>query len=107
LGEIVHAVEKVLPAIGSDASAVDVVRIPKPAWVQDGRIEGESGCQGGRVVESEIGAEPVEDSDGGWRGGKGVGHGGVEGEVEMEDIGCDCLFRMRLCDREAGYLDVI
>ena len=51
---------QILPSVRPDSCAVHVVRIPAPDRIQTFRLQIESGFEGGGVVESEVGAEPVD-----------------------------------------------
>ena len=54
------------------------MRIPGPDWNKPGRVKGESGVEGGGVVESEVCAVPVEDYGADGTIGGTTGRGGFE-----------------------------
>lgn len=69
-GEIGLAFQQEAPAVGAHGDAEDVVRVPGPEGDEDAGVEGEGRVKGGRVVEAEVGAVPVDYSRAGGGGGR-------------------------------------
>lgn len=50
------------PAIGSNARSVDIMRVPGPDRIETLRVQVKCSFQGRRIMKSEIGAKPIDDT---------------------------------------------
>lgn len=60
-GQVILAVNEVLPAIGTNTGTIDIVWIPRPHWIETFGVKVQGSFQSWGIMETQVGPEPVND----------------------------------------------